>query len=426
MGEGGPSPAGRLGGILSDGKGTLSSGLGQGEGGVVKRVHIVTDVDLTERSAQPVHVLSLAKYLGRLGLEVHLIYPFWQREVPAIPPGVVGVPVRVPRKPFARARAFQVKLFTGLGRLPRPDVVYVRLSAGMVAPLIWSRIAGVPLFVEVNGIVDLEYLMAQNRVVDVRTWLKVRRMRMVQGLNLKRATGIVFVTDELKEYYTRRYQIPQERATVINNGVDLEIFQPMDKQQSRRRLGIHDGPPLLGLVGSLAPWQGIDDAIRAIKILRDRSVPCRLLIVGQGSEEARLQALARELGVADRVTFTGAVGLEVVPLYISACDICLTPKRNLVSGVSPLKLYEYMACAKPIVATDVPGLEVVANVGAGVSAKAGSPESLADTIEELIQRSHDWEPMGGRGRLYVETHASWQHVAERTVAFFKDRLGGTR
>jgi len=396
----------------------------------MKRVHLVTDVDLMERSAQPVHVLSLAKYLGRLGLEVRLIYPFWQRESPAIPPDVIGIPVRVPPKPYIRARAFQAKLFIKLCHLPRPQVVYVRLSAGMVAPLIWARITGIPLFVEVNGIIDLEYLMGQKGVTNISTWLKVRRIRIVESLNLKKATGIVFVTDQLKEYYTQRYRIPQEKATVIRNGVDLEIFRPMDKQQSRRQLGIPEGPPLLGFVGSLAPWQGIDDAIRAMKILRERSVPCRLLIVGQGPEEARLQALVRELGVFDRVTFTGAVPLEVVPLYISACDICLIPllphKRNLISGGSPFKLYEYMACARPIVATDVPGLEIVTEVGAGVNAKAGSPESLADAIEELILRKPEWGEMGKRGRLYVETHASWQHIAERTVAFFKDRLGGTR
>lgn len=392
----------------------------------MKRVYMIADVDLTEKSAQPVHLLSLAKYLARLGLEVRLIYPFWQKELPEIPLGVIGVPIPVPQKPFARARVFQAKLLLELSRLPRPDVIYIRLSAGMVAPLVWSGIIGIPLFVEVNGIIGLEYLMGQNQVRDIRTWLKVQRIRIVESLNLKEATGIVFVTDKLKEYYTQQYRIPQEKATVIRNGVDLEIFRPMDKQQSRCQIGVPEGPPLVGFVGSLAPWQGVDDAIWAMKILKERSVPCRLLIVGQGTEEARLRALVRELRVSDRVTFTGAVDLEVVPLYISACDFCLIPKRNLTSGVSPLKLYEYMACARPIVATDVPGLEVVAEVGAGINAKAGSPGSLADAIEELIHRKREWEDMGRLGRLYAETHASWQCIAERTVMFFKDRLGGTQ
>jgi len=281
-----------------------------------------------------------------------------------------------------------------------------------------------PFFVEVNGIMDLEYLMMQNKVTNVRTWLKVWRIRVIENLNLRKARGIIFVTDQLKTYYIQRYRISPEKATVINNGVDLEIFRPMDKQQSRRQLGIPEGPTLLGFIGSLAPWQGIDDAIRAVKILEERNVPCRLLIVGHGIEEARLRALVCELGVSDKVIFTGAVHLKIVPLYINACDVCLIPKRNLASGVSPLKLYEYMACARPIVATDVPGLEIISKVGAGVNAKAGSPESLADAIEELIQRRGEWNEMGRRGRLYVESHASWQRIAEKTVAFFKDRLGG--
>jgi glycosyltransferase involved in cell wall biosynthesis len=389
----------------------------------MKRVHIVTDVDLIEKSAQPVHLISLAKYLGRLGLEVRLIYPFWQREVPKMPPGVIGAPIHVPRRPFARARVFQAKLLLELGHFPRPDVVYVRLSAGMAAPLIWCSITDVSLFVEVNGIIDLEYLMMQGEVADIRTWLKVWRMRVIESLNLRKAIGIIFVTDQLKNHYIQRYRIPEEKATVIRNGVDMEIFWPRDKEQSRRQLGILEGPPLLGFVGLLTPWQGVDDAIWAIKILGDRGLPCRLLVVGQGPEEARLRALVRELRVSDRVIFTGAVDLEVVPLYISACDICLIPKRNLTSGVSPLKLYEYMACARPILATDVPGLEIVSKIGAGMNAKAGSPRSLADGIEDLIRRKHEWEEMGMRGRLYAEHNASWHIVAERTLTFFKQRLG---
>ncbi|MEM2001303.1 MAG: glycosyltransferase family 4 protein [Candidatus Methanomethylicaceae archaeon] len=388
----------------------------------MKRIYMVSDVDLTEKSAQPIHLFSLAKYLAAFGLEVRLIYPFWQTELPRTPLGVIGVPICVPRRRFVRAALFQAKLLVKLGHLPRPDLVYVRLSAGMVAPLLWCAVVGLPLFVEVNGIMALEYLMSATGVADVRKWLKVKWIRIVEGLNLKNATGIVFVTDGLKRYYLQRYRISQENVTVINNGVDLEVFRPMDKKRSRQELGIQEEESLLGFVGLLASWQGLDDTIQAVKILRDRGVPCRLLIVGTGPEEVRLRVLAQELGVSDKVMFAGAVDWERVPLYINASDICLVCKKKLVSGTSPLKLYEYMACARPIVATDVPGLDVVANVGVGVLAKAGSPESIADAIEELIRRRHEWEDMGMRGRSYVDMNASWKRRAEDTLSFFKKRL----
>lgn len=389
----------------------------------MKHIYVITDVDLLEKSAQPIHVLSLCKYLGRLGVKVHLICPFWQSGVLQVPQEVITVPVSVPKQPFLRARIFQTRLLILLSRLPRPDALYVRLSAGMISPAVWTYLTGVPLFVEVNGIIEIEYLM-QVKAPNIKKWLKVQRMRAFEYLNLKRAKGIIFVTNQLREYFASRYQIPPEKSVVINNGVDLEIFKPGDKQQSRRELGVPDGQILLGFVGALAPWQGLEDAIRAVRLLRDRGTNCQLFIVGQGVEENRLRTLIQELGVSAEVTLVGGVDYESVPFYINAFDICLVPKRNLLSGVSPLKLYEYMACGRPIVATDVPGLEIVSQIGAGVNAKAGSPESLADAIEELIRRKGEWEEMGLRGRMYVEMNASWKRRAEETILFFKDQLGG--
>jgi len=77
----------------------------------MKRVHIVTDVDLIDKSAQPVHLISLAKYLGRLGLEVRLIYPFWQREAPEIPLGVIGVPNTCPPENCSRRKGLASQEF---------------------------------------------------------------------------------------------------------------------------------------------------------------------------------------------------------------------------------------------------------------------------------------------------------------------------
>lgn len=389
----------------------------------MKRIYIVTDVDLTEKSAQPVHLFSLAKYLSRLGIEVRLFYPLWQKRVPEIPFGVIGVPIRVPQKPFARARLLQAKLLIELTRIPWPDALYVRLSMGMIAPVIWTCLTDIPLFVEVNGIIEIEYLLL-NKTPNIKRWLKVQQIRVFEYLNFKKAKGVIFVTDQLREYFSRRYHIPCKRSTVINNGVDLEIFKPMDKSQSRQKLGIPGGPVLLGFVGALAPWQGLENAIWAIRLLWDRGVPCRFLIVGQGNEEIRLRTLVQELGIFEEVIFAGGVDFESVPIYIGAFDICLVFKRNLLSGVSPLKLYEYMACARPIVASDVPGLEIVSQIGAGVNAKAGSPESLADALEEIIQRKNEWEEMGTRGRMWAERYASWQRKAEEAMLFFNNQIGG--
>jgi len=388
----------------------------------MRRIHFVTDVDLTEKDAQPVHVLSLAKYLSRLGLEIRLIYPEWKRESPNIPPGIIGVPIHLNQKPFAIGKIFQAKVLVELSRLPKPDVIYVRLSPGMLAPFIWASFVHVPLFLEVNGILNLEYIMMNVNVPNIKKWFKIQRTFLIERLNFMRAKGIIFVTENLKQYYSKRYKIPSEKSIVIPNGVDLEIFYPMDKNHVRNQLGMQDNLPIIGFIGLLAPWQGLDDAIFAIKILKERGIECRLYIIGKGSEENKLRILVENLGLLGFVHFMGPLDYQRVPMYINAFDICLVPKKNLLSGVSPLKLYEYMACGKPIVATNVQGLSFVYEIGAGVIAQASSPQSLAEAIEALVQRSDKWAEMGRKGRLYVETKASWMHVAEKTAVFIKNRL----
>jgi len=395
----------------------------------MKRIHIITDVDVTVKSDPPIRIFSLAKYLGQLGLEVRLIYPLWQSKVPEIPPGVIGVPISLPSKGYIRARIFHAKLFKRLCHLPKADIIYFRISPGMISPVIWALIAKVPFFVEVHGITEVEYglvpFKTDSLVKKIKKWLKVRRIYIVERFILKRAAGIVFVTDQLREYYIQRYHLKKKKAVVIRNGVDLAVFRPMDKNQVRSQIGMpSDGKPVLGFVGSLTPWQGIDDMIHAVKILKGRGVLCKLYIIGRGEEERYLRSLVEEYKMAEEVIFMGPVDYSLLPVYINAFDICLVPKRNAISGYSPLKLYQYLACARPIIATAVPGLEIVSELGAGVNAKAGSPESLADAIEELIQRKEEWNEMGRRGRLYVERHASWQSIAEKTMAFFKETLGG--
>jgi len=387
----------------------------------MKRVYFITDIDLAESGGQSVHVIQLAKNLAKRSLDVTLYYPAPSGTTISIPKEVRRVPIRVPSRGYLRGRLFQVRLFLKLLNAAKPDILYIRLSAGAIAPILYARLLKVPSFVEINGNLKAEYRSRFGRQMMGKHFIKLWRIRWVESLNLRWSSGVIFVDEQLKEEYIESYKI-KGRTTVIHNGADVEVFKPIQKEKARNMVGLSTKELLIGYTGALAPWYAIDDLIQAVSILIADGLTVRLVVVGAGSETLRLKTLTKNLNLESHVLFTGAVPFSKIPFYLNAFDILALPLRS--KGGSPIKLYEYLACGRPVVGTRVSQLQIIEEIGAGVLTEANSPESLAQAIMMLIHRRDEWETMGERGRAYVKANATWSHVAERTISFIKQSLRG--
>jgi glycosyltransferase involved in cell wall biosynthesis len=189
------------------------------------------------------------------------------------------------------------------------------------------------------------------------------------------ASAIITVCDALKTALAG-LGVPEEKITVLRNGVDLRLFRPADREAERRRLGLN-GTTLLS-VGHLTARKGHDIVIRALVELP----AVQLLIAGIGEEEAALRRLADSLGIAARVRFLGAVPQEQLRSYYGAADaLVLASSREGWANV----LLESMACGTPVIATDVWGTpEVVAAPEAGVLMRERSPRALVEAYERLF------------------------------------------
>lgn len=389
------------------------------------KIYFITDVDLNKPSGRRTHVLELARNLARLGVNICLFYPCYKKFT--LPPGKVNwVPIQAPRHRHLFGKVFQAQLLWKLSHFGRPDVVYMRLSGGMIVPALWAKINTIALFVEVNGSVSLEYSLPWSaHQIPLSQRIRLRRVRAIERFNLRQARGIIFASEPLKTYYAKQYRLPAEKLTVIHNGADVTRFCPMSKSDARRDLGLSTNDIILGFVGGLAPWQGLDVVLQALHLVRNSGMHLRFYIIGDGTERQCLEELCASLGLQEDVVFVGAVNSEEVPLYINAFDIALAPYNPMNTKIlgSPLKLYEYMACARPVVITGVtPGADIVEKLGAGILAEAGSAESLAEAIQMLVQMEREWEKMGLRGRAYVQENADWQQIAQRVLDFVESRL----
>ena len=219
------------------------------------------------------------------------------------------------------------------------------------------------------------------------------------------AKGLITVCNALKDEMVQLGVAPQ-RITPLRNGVDLQRFAPRDRAAARQALGL-SGFTLLS-VGLLDPRKAHDLVIQALVSLPD----VRLLIAGTGPERRNLESLARQLGVAERVTFLGGVPQTELAAYYNAADaLVLASSREGWANV----LLESMACGTPVVASNVWGTpEVVAAPEAGLLMRERTPQALAEAVTALRQHYPDHAAT----RRYAERF-SWDATTQGQIELFR-------
>ncbi len=218
------------------------------------------------------------------------------------------------------------------------------------------------------------------------------------------AAGIVAVCQALKD---RLVELGADagRITVLRNGVDLELFRPVDRTAARQALGLQRRTLLS--VGGLIPRKANEIAIQALPALPDVD----FLLAGEGPERDALTQLAASLGVADRVRFLGAVAHADLPRIYSAADaLVLASSREGWANV----LLEAMACGTPVIASDVWGTpEVVAAPAAGVLMPSRTPAGLSAAFDQLFAD----QPSRSETRAYAEQF-DWEATTRGQLGLF--------
>ncbi len=202
---------------------------------------------------------------------------------------------------------------------------------------------------------------------------------------------------------------PRERIHVLRNGVDTELFHPVDGSHWRAKA--KPSQTLIASVDLLIPRKGHDLLIAAMAKLPH----IHLLIAGQGPDKEKLEALARSLGVSDRVELVGSVPHKELPaLYSTADMLVLATSREGWPNV----LLEAMACGAPVVATNIGGIpEIITRPEAGVIVPERTPEALAAGISQIIAQPPDRSAT----RAHAKTHG-WDEVIAEQVKLYQDVL----
>jgi len=209
--------------------------------------------------------------------------------------------------------------------------------------------------------------------------------------------------------------VPPGRTRVVSNGTNPDRFHPRDSSSVRQELGLSDRPLLL-TVGRLVPRKGIDTVLRALPSVAQVLPDVAYVVVGAGPDRARLERLARELGLQEHVYFRGRVPHEDLPHYYSAADLFVMPAREDPPDVEGFGLVflEANACGTPVIGARTGGIpDAIRDGETGLLVPPAAPEPLAEAIRRVLTRPDLAASLGRQGREYAANEASWAQVAER-------------
>jgi glycosyltransferase involved in cell wall biosynthesis len=371
------------------------------------------------KDGQHVHISELIGALRNLGHEVMVVAPAaMERAKFGADAGAVAMMKRyVPRFAYELMEfGYSLIAYQRLRRAVlsfRPDCLYERYNLFLPAGVWLKKNFGLPMLLEVNSPLYEER--------DTYEGISLRRLAGWSQRYVWRGADFVLPVTAVLAGMVLAAGVPKERIAVIPNGIDPERFgnNSLSIEDAKSKLGL--GHRLvLGFTGFVREWHGLD---RVVDLIADRAegAGLHLLVVGDGPARESLQARARHRGIADRVTVTGIVDRDQVPDYVAAFDIALQP--SVVPYASPLKLFEYLAMGRAIVAPASPNItEVLTDGENAVLFDPDQTDGMLRAIEricsdgELRRRVAD----GARDTI-VRRKLTWGNNAQRVVELF-DRL----
>jgi len=384
-----------------------------------------------------VHITEVLARLSRIGYSIIFVDGVHYSTTAPEKTDIVS-PVSHPESPWERIKSFistlpfrgealisfyflkEIQLFF-LALRPilcnKPDLIYRRHTM-FYGNYILSWLFSIPSIIEVNGIIEDEIRITK-RGDRFSQWI----ISKVERYNFLKANRYIVVTSELKEVLHKDYGTSEDKIIVVENGANTDLFKPMDGLHAKRELNLSLNHQYICFVGQLAPWQGVEFLISTMPFVLKEYPGSIALIIGDGKMKVKLTRLAAQRGISNEVVFIGKVTYEEVPWYINASDICVAPfvkERNQRIGLSPLKLCEYLACGKPVVASRISGLEILEKYNCGYLINPESPEELAQAIIKLLRDPILRQSMGENGRKYVLENRSWESVAKKLSATFEN------
>jgi glycosyltransferase involved in cell wall biosynthesis/GT2 family glycosyltransferase len=345
------------------------------------------DPRFKKRTGGIIRMFSLADNLTKMGHRVTMVLPklgFPKKQT-------IARVIEIPLVDISILRPIFFHLLSSLyllWGLKDASVIYVRQMNSFL-PLLIARLYRIPSVYEIPNDPFLAY--GSRRLI--------RRIfeKLTDKAAMALSNRIVVLSEWSKKRLSKIGGIAPSKILVTPSGTDTNLFRPLDKIQCCKEIGIDPSFFYIGFIGSFLENQGVDVLINAAPVILDKYPSSRFLLVGDGPMMDDWKTTISMKGLQWSFIFTNRVPYEAVPRYVGAMDICVAPHHKETNQASPVKLFDYMACGRPIVASDIDVVrEITQDNGCVLLTEPENPISLAKGVIRLL---HDEKERISRGDL---------------------------
>jgi colanic acid biosynthesis glycosyl transferase WcaI len=306
--------------------------------------------------------------------------------------------------------------------LSRPDVVIATSPQLLVGLSGWwlARWKRVPFVFEVRDLWP-ESLAAVG--MGDRHSILHRVLAKIAGFLYRHSDRIVVVTPAFEDYLVEHWRVPREKISVVENGVETQLFAPEPATALRKELGV-EGKFVVSYIGTMGMAHGLETIIAAATQLRDANPEIAFLMLGEGAEKDRIAALARDQGL-NNLCFVDQQPRGRIPAYICASDVCLVllKKTDLFKTVIPTKMLEFMSCARPVIlGVDGQARTILEEAGGGLVIEPENSDALVKAIRCLAANREMARELGQNGREHMVHKYSRRQTAEKYIGVLEQLL----
>ncbi|MDF1538841.1 MAG: glycosyltransferase family 4 protein [Candidatus Thorarchaeota archaeon] len=375
------------------------------------------------------HLVDLANELGSLGLSVYILSANISRNYPQLNRNVTVVRLRKPRSVLVEIPTTAISIAKAVDKYSL-DILYGHIiSKILLSTIIAGKLKSKKTVLWHCGLDNNERrtLQAKIRIGDLLGFERIRVMLLLKLIfvqSIKRASKLLTGTDEMKAVYSKLVGIPERNISVIPGFVDTNLFYPKEASHIRKKLGYTTQEFVFVYVGRLSEQKGVRILIQAFAKASKNSFNVKLLLIGGHSSDRQLEAqriryyrkLCSELGIANKVKFTGSISNRSIPEFLSASDVLVLPSK--LEGF-PRVLIEAMACGLPVLATKSLGNEeIVINGTTGILVKGGSAKEFARGMIQMTEDSNV-DNMGESARNHAIENFGISVIASKYKKLFE-------
>lgn len=359
-----------------------------------------------------VKIWDLAYNTAQLGHDVFLFLPKYELPADSLPFRLIRIPLF--DFPMLRSLSFSFLLTMFLllhSSSVKPDAVYIRRGISLI-PAIFAKLKKSILIYEVN---DDPYAQEDAQSTGIlsrfNSWLSIK----TDEIALSWCDAAFVITKQIADKIIRQLpRINPVKIHVVPSGTNTSLNRPMDKEQCRSTLHLEPSRIYVGFMGSLLDHQGVEVLIDAApRVIHSFPDAC-FVIIGEGPMKDRWHQCVQKQSLQSNFLFTGQIDYDETPVWINAMDICTAPYTHAAGLRSPVKIFDYLACGRPVIASRIPSTTDIFEASETVRlVEPENKEALAAAIVDLLADPETADLMGLKGRRLVEAQYDRMLVARK-------------